>query len=264
LIAFKINGRIKNARNGRSITGVRVVIEENGVAVTEVNSYWGFFTLRNVPAGTVTIKYVKNGYITNEKSMQITGDVNSGGVADINMSPSMATDEWRSVLKWGRGPSDLDSYAKWGWSKVCWYGTRQRSNGLTGTLEQDRTSGYGPETVYLAGVGNCRGGSYYCDIKGLINDYTESGSMLREGQAEVTLYTGTRVAGVFKITDCPHTVSSDGNWWHVYTIDGATNQIKWACNTASLLQTNGTSVASPVISTAGVKHPRLRIRSIAQ
>ena len=51
--------------------------------------------------------------------------------------------------------------------------------------------------------------------------------MLRKGEAEVTLYTGTSVAGNFKITDCSRSVTSDGNWWHVFTIDGKTNKVKW-------------------------------------
>merc|ERR1719453_1248115 len=47
--------------------------------------------------------------------------------------------------------------------------------------------------------------------------------------AIVTLYKGSGVAGTWKIGDCQNTVSGDGLWWHVFTIDGKTNQLKWNC-----------------------------------
>jgi hypothetical protein len=266
LISYKVSARVQNARNGYSLSGVTVTVEGTDNSVT---SNWGFFTLRNVPAGQVTLVYRKNGYITTKRELTVTGNVNSGGVGDISMSPAMESDQWRAVVKWGRRPSDLDTYAKWGWSKVCWYGTRQRSNRMTGTLEVDRTSGYGPETLYLTGVGNCRGGSYYCDIKYIINDYTRSGSMLRLGDAEVTAYTGSRVAGTWKITQCPQSVSSDGNWWHVFTLDGRTNRLKWNCASGSLLQTNATASTGSIsfekaFSFAANEKPRLKIRSLSK
>ena len=58
----------------------------------------GFFTLRNLQAGNVDVVYEKSGYITVRRQLSITGNVNSGGVGDINMSPAMAADEWRAVL----------------------------------------------------------------------------------------------------------------------------------------------------------------------
>merc|ERR1719271_1464675 len=33
-----------------------------------------------------------------------------------------------------------------------------------------------------------------------------------------------------KISDCPKSVSENGEWWHVFTLDGKTNKLKWACN----------------------------------
>jgi hypothetical protein len=273
LIEFRLNGLVKNARNGYSLSGVKVTLEGTSNSATSSS---GFFTLRHVPGGSVTVKYEKSGFITTRRMLDITGNVNSGGVADISMSPAMASSEWRAVLKWGSSPSDLDTYGKWGSSKVCWYGTRKRSGRMTGTLEVDRTSGYGPETLYLTGVGNCRGGSHYCDIKYMINDYTESGSMLRHGEAEVTAYNGDRVAGVWKITDCPNSVSSDGNWWHVFTLSGTTNRLIWSCKSDSLLQRNNSAIGSsismrPAIEDSfvfrqptGVDKPTLRIRRITK
>jgi len=35
--------------------------------------------------------------------------------------------------------------------------------------------------------------------------------------------------GGWKIKDCLQSVSS-GNWWHVFTLDGTTNKLKWSCD----------------------------------
>jgi len=67
-------------------------------------------------------------------------------------------------------------------------------------------------------------------------------------------------------------VSSDGNWWHVFTIDGATNRLKWNCKTgASMLQSNFTAMSKEQVFSYDVKKaidggakPRLRIRSLAK
>merc|ERR1712183_402591 len=96
-------------------------------------------------------------------------------------------------------------------------------------LENDEVWGYGPETAYLTGIGNCEGHGDSCDVTYMINDYEETSQMLAFSEAQVTLYNGESVAGMFKITDCANSVSQDGNWWHVFTVNSKTNQIKWDC-----------------------------------
>jgi len=263
LIVFTVRGRVKDARNGEALHGVKVTVEGSSDIVT---STLGFFSFGDIRAGTVKLVYEKEGWITTSKEITIIGDVNSGGVADIAMSPAMANDEWRAVVKWDRSPADLDTYGQWGWSKTSWSARRVSSVGMTGVLEVDEVNGYGPETLYLRGVGDCSGGSYYCDIKYSINDYNEEGTMKRDSKAEVTLYNGNRMAGMWKIEECPHGMSDDGNWWHVFTIDGATNDLKWSCNQAPVL-IQGPGLDNTVVtgdSTAqdapAVAKPRLRVR----
>jgi len=105
---------------------------------------------------------------------------------------------------------------------------------MRGVLEKDDTNGYGPETVYLSNVGKCVGGSSACDIKYMVNDYTQSKEMLSKGKPQVTLYTGSRVAGTWKLEDCKTSLSANKNWWHAFTIDGKTNKLKWSCDTPPL------------------------------
>jgi len=249
-ITYTIRGKVKNALNGRALRGAKVRVEGDSTVAPVSVSRSGFFRLRGVTPGSAKLVYTKNGYIIFERIIVLTGNVNTGGAADISMSPVMRNDQWRAVVKWSRRPSDLDSYAKWGWSKVCWYGRTKRSNRMKGVLEVDDTNGYGPETVYFTGVGKCRGGSRFCDIKYMINDYTRSGKMKDISNAEVTLYTGTRVAGTWKIGNCRNTVSRNGNWWHVFTLDGKTNKLKWTCDngasSSSMLQNTSIQAAALV------------------
>jgi len=234
-ITFTVHGRVQNSLNGQSLQGVTVSV--SGTGIKEQTS-GGIFELKGVRPGTITLVYERDGYIKATKELQVTSDVRLGGIADIAMSPKMTNDQWRAVVKWDREPTDLDTYAKWGWSKVCWYGTFAQSAGLTGILEHDDVNSWGPETLFLRGVGSCNWGPAYCDIKYIINDYTESGRMKDISKATVTLYTGERVAGSWKIEDCQGSVSQDGNWWHVFTLDGKDNKLKWSCSQSETVNFN--------------------------
>jgi hypothetical protein len=237
-VVYKISGECKNSRNGQGLDGCEAELVGTGQKVIATN---GFFTLENVPAGDIQIKYTASGYIDNTREITVTGDVNNGGAADINMSPKMAANQWRATIKWGPYPRDLDTYVKFGAAKMCWYGVYQAAYGLTARLEHDDTDGYGPETAYLTGVGDCQYGANYCDMKYMINDYTRTNKMA-EHEAEVTLYNGDHVTGTWKIGDCRSSVSDDQLWWHVFTVDGKTNELKWDCHqsasTSVLLRTD--------------------------
>jgi hypothetical protein len=196
----------------------------------------GHFSVVGVPAGQITVSYTKEGYISGERVIDLETDINTGGAADISMSPVLAANAWRVVLKWGAKPPDLDTYGMWGPYKSCWYQREQSDGYMSVRLEHDETQGFGPETLHLTGVGSCTGGSEYCDIKYSINDYTHttadpSGAhIMPETDVEITLYNGDHIAGTWTIADCQDTVYDTGLWWHVFTIDGMTNELKWNCN----------------------------------
>jgi hypothetical protein len=234
-LGFSVSGRVKSARSGMELDGAKVCVKDTELCT---QSSYGFFTLKDVTPGNVKLTYDFSGMIKTEKDIQVNGDVVAGGAADIAMAPKMSDDQWRIVLKWGEEPYDLDSYAFWSWTKVWWAGKDQSSMGLSGNLEVDDVDSYGPETIYLKDVGKCWGPSKMCDIEYMVNDYDETGEMSNKG-AEVTLYTGTRVAGHWKISDCPKTVSADGNWWKVLVIDGKTNKLKWNCKQQTSLLEGG-------------------------
>jgi hypothetical protein len=225
-ITYTIRGRTQDAPTANYMDGVLVQIEGTSFEGTSVN---GHFTIQNVPAGTIKIKYTKQGYIDGEKTLNLQSDISSGGLADISMSPVMAADAWRVVLKWGVTPRDLDTYGRWASYKTCWYQKFQDDGIISSRLEHDDTDSYGPETLHLSGIGGCEGGSQFCDIRYSVNDYTQTGTM-GETDVEVTLYNGNSIVGTWHIADCQETVSGDQFWWQVFTIDGMTNKLKWNCN----------------------------------
>jgi hypothetical protein len=224
-VEFVIRGSTKDARTGEMLGEVTVRVVDTDV---EDKTLTGYFALQRVPGGSTKIKYEKPGYITAEKQFEVTGNVVTGGPADVSMSPEMTSDQWRVVLKWGEEPRDLDSYVKWGANKAWWQNLHQEGSHMASTLEHDDVTSFGPETIHVSNVGKCTGGAYYCDIRYYVNDYTKTGKMLDE-VADVTLYTGDKVAGDWHIKDCPASVSEDKMWWHVFTLDGMTNELKWTC-----------------------------------
>jgi len=244
LIEFTVKGEIKNARTGAGLEGAKVKIL--GTTRARILSEAGFFTLENVAPGRLRLQYTRPGYIPTFKTITVEGDVHSGGICDLNMSPKMQPTQWRAALKWGLQPPDLDTYVKWSTNTVNWANRYVRS-GMRGKLEVDDTDGEGPETVYMSGVGSCEGGAHKCDLKYMINDYDETAEMFEKSGASVTLYNGARVAGTWPIGSCPDAISEDRNWWHVFTIDGQTNKLKWHCGmAASLLDvSSGANVALP-------------------
>jgi hypothetical protein len=227
-IGFRVAGVTKDARDGSALDGVTVTIGDKSAS-----SVGGIFAIDAVAPGTYDVKYVLDGFISVTRGVQVTTDIAQGGEMDLSMSPVLAGDQWRAVVKWGADPTDLDSYASWSSHKVCWYGKDAEGQGITSKLEHDDTTGYGPETVYISGVGSCTGSAEHCDIKYQINDYRATGTM-REKGAHVTLYHGDGVAGEWEIGagdhKCNEVVEEEGNWWHVFTISGKDNALVWNCD----------------------------------
>jgi hypothetical protein len=224
-ITYVIHGRVQDAPTASNLDGVKVYIKDRDGEVFSSN---GHFVLTGVMGGDITILYYKDGYISGENKISLANDVSTGGPADIAMSPVLAADAWRVTLKWGVAPRDLDTYGMWYSFKSCWYQKTQEGLGMRARLEHDDTDSYGPETLHLQGVGKCEAGPYFCDINYRVNDYTATG-MMKTTDVKVTVYNGDRIAGTWNIADCQETVSADGNWWHVFRLDGMTNKLIWNC-----------------------------------
>merc|ERR1719359_1287647 len=124
-------------------------------------------------------------------------------------------------------------------------------------------------------------------MKYKIYKYAGQGNMLQKG-AEVTLYHGDGIAGHWSVEQCPGAVSNNGRWWHVFTIDGRTNQLKWQCTQSLMMYSNSSipvnsskDVSSKVVSSkvtskatskvvskkvvsSKVEKPKLRVKTTGQ
>jgi hypothetical protein len=120
---------------------------------------------------------------------------------------------------------DLDVVLSWG-STIINRGFRGAwVNNVGGVLEMETNNGFGPETAYFGGIGNCTLDSFYCDVAYKVNAYAGG---LASSKAVVKLYHGSEVKAQFGVADCAGAVADD-SWWHVFTIDAKTNQLKWTC-----------------------------------
>lgn len=98
----------------------------------------------------------------------------------------------------------------------------------------------GRKPRFFAGIGNCKLPSIYCDLTFKVYDYGRRGILRDKSKAEVTLYHGDHVEGIFKAQEASDgSITPDNNWWHVFTIDGSTNKLKFSSsppNSGSFLQ----------------------------
>jgi predicted outer membrane repeat protein len=120
--------------------------------------------------------------------------------------------------------------------------------GLQARLELDDVSGFGPETLFFSNVGKCTGGAINCDMEYVIVDYNKRGNMKAKG-AKVTLYHGDGVEGTWDIKDVDDaSITHNGNFWHVFTIDGKTNKLKYSSDKAAMMMlAKNTTVATSMV-----------------
>lgn len=224
-------GSITNATNGAVLSGFTLtLIDKNSRFVsgftTESNSS-GKFTISNVSIGNYTLVATKDGYITFTTPIEVK---ETSAVTNyyVSMSPVLANTEYRFVLTWTAAPRDLDTHVQGvtDTSSHLYYGKKS----LTGmTLDVDKTSGYGPETVTVDTT-TLAAGTY----KYYIYDYTNRSSTtsleMSNSTATITVYNGSTIAGTYIIT--PNT---RGRYWNVlrFVWDGTTftiNEINTVTN----------------------------------
>jgi len=231
-IVFNVGGQIRDARTGGGLGGVHVRM---GSRSTHTSSS-GHYMLTGIPMGNVQQTISKQGFITYQKTVQISSNLNGGGISDALLAPVMRSDEWRATFGWGSEPRDLDTHVNWGSNRV-YYASRYVSawGGMAARLERDVVSGYGPETVHFTGIGHCpsSGGAYHCHMKYIIHKYSSSGPWEGNPNIKVTLYAGSSVKGTWKLSECPRSV--DGRYWHVFTLDGTNNRLHWHCKQSESL-----------------------------
>jgi uncharacterized protein YfaP (DUF2135 family) len=126
------------------------------------------------------------------------------------------------VLTWSSSPYDLDSHLTGplsdGTRFHLFYGdpVAQDNNGdVVATLDNDVTTGYGPETVTTT-INALAQGTYRYFVHDYSNQYNSASTDLANSSATVRVYRNNALVNTFTVPNAAGTV------WHVFSIvDGA-------------------------------------------
>lgn len=185
--------------------------DSNGEFLYDITELYG--TIWGLPSGAYSLTASKEDYAT----MQFNVMVHPNEVTenqDATISPALAEDEYRIILRWGATPSDLDSHYNAittdGWWEHVYYSDM---DGQTASLDWDARSSYGPETITVTGFDQLKNGFIYS-----VHDYSNEGydycTELSSSGAYVTLLRGNKRLKTYYVP-----TGRDGTVWNVFSID---------------------------------------------
>ncbi len=218
-----VGGTVRNATNLNTISGVSVTLRygvndpNQEIVATTTSSSNGSYLFSDIPSGTYTAFFSKEGYIDDFLVITVIANQTSG-FFDMNLSPDISTDGGlRIVLTWGLSPSDLDSHLFTPSINGITYHVYYSNKGsLTyppyANLDVDDVTSYGPETITISQLYN---GIYYYSVY----RYSSSGELITSSAA-VSVYGEN---GFIRSWNVP--TSGYGRWWNVFSVNGATGEI---------------------------------------
>lgn len=220
----QIVGTVRHALTGGAILNATVQVKAGGNAGTGdpvvqsgTTDAAGDYAVTGLPAGPYTVFVQAASFLT----ARIPGITLAGGevrTIDVALSPPQQTGQTRIILSWDSVPGDLDAYLvvptdTSATPPVVYFG-------LTGdsvvypfaTLDQDVTSGYGPETITI-----------HQQLTGLytfvVHDYTtgsDSASLaLANSAGRVEVYQNNQLVQSFTVPP-----TSPGTLWYVFALNG--------------------------------------------
>ncbi len=217
-----ISGRIIDATTGGNISGGAVVELRPGMNATrgtplQTQTVAGAsYQFDNVAAGTYTVAVRATGYADASKTGIAVGAQTTSN-QNIFVSPAGAVGQVRIVLTWRATPRDLDSYLTGpsGSSRfTVYYGGQGNCSGAPfACLDQDVTSGFGPETMTITQVLT---GRYRFSVNDYTNRRNSSSTALSQSGARVDVYLGNTLARSFSVP------AGAGTDWTVFDLDGTT------------------------------------------
>lgn len=208
------NGKVQNMVNGHAIGGVRLRFIRRGKLVHSLTTRSRGFYGANLPQGTYSVVATKTGYITVRTTVFVRGGRNVR--LNINMSPTLPAGQYRIAVTWGKHPKDLDSYFTTpGGCTISYRRKRCTRRGGRTELDLDAVHGFGPETITIKHLGR---GMYSYKV----HQYSRKGSLASSG-AQVVVYKGSRKLKNFKVG---RDGKLRGRYWHVFTLDGRTGEIR--------------------------------------
>ena len=193
---------LRSGVNATTGTPLQTVTATNGAS----------YLFANVAAGTYTIVAKVAGYADATKTGIAVGATTTSN-QNIYISPTGVTGLIRIVLTWRQLPSDLDSYLSGPIPNstsrfLVSYSNRSNCSASPfACLDQDVTSGFGPETVTITQITS---GTYYYSV----NNYSGNGPLSQSG-ARVDVYVNNALAQSFFVPS-----GSNGSTWNVFSLNG--------------------------------------------
>ncbi|MEC7926643.1 MAG: carboxypeptidase regulatory-like domain-containing protein, partial [Candidatus Neomarinimicrobiota bacterium] len=211
-----VSGKVLNAVDRSPIANVLVTISgQTGTTDTDGN-----YTILNVGPGDHDVAGTSDGFCPFSAPFTIPdGYEDEFFTYNFSMSPILEGEQIRMVLNWGATPNDLDSHLKTpeieGNTHHIFYSNRGSYTSVPYVkLDTDVTQGYGPETITINQLFT---GTYTYYIK----NFSGGSSGLKNSNAVVQVYNGESCAA--NIIEVP--TDTNGLFWHVCDIDGATGDV---------------------------------------
>ena len=172
----------------------------------------GNYEISGVPTGTGTRSVESDGYETTRTSdVEIGAGENAIGTTGI--PEELEGDGFRIVMEWGESPADLDAHLTGPTGEGERFHAAYFRRAPTGTdaeLDQDISTGYGPETITVQSFEN---GIYRYSVHNF-SDPSRGGAM-GFSTAQVRVYDSD---GQFATYTPPSADPGDGNAWRVFEI----------------------------------------------
>jgi len=219
-----LSGTVRNAVGGVEISGATVDLKQGPNApqsdptlLSTVTDAAGRYSFTGLATGDYTLWVAAAGFIDGSVAAITVGSgVNT---VDVALSPLQQAGETRIVVSWGATPTDLDSWlvvpdTVGGPPNYVSYASPGAAAAYPfSQLDNDVTSGYGPETItiyqQLAGTYQFR-----------VHDYgagdDAASTTLLASEARVDVYQNNELVQTFTVPNAP------GTLWTVFELDGGT------------------------------------------
>jgi hypothetical protein len=214
-----ISGEIKDATNNEKLSNA--ALKASGISIkfhNKDNNISYDASVKDDSTYTVQLpigNYIRDVVVPNREHSGAKVNVifsRSSGAENLmnNVLLSPKVDGWRAVLTWGEVPKDLDTWVILPGGEKIFHNNKSSKDGKV-TLDFDKTTGFGPETVTLKKINS---GIYQF----YVNNFSKE-VQLSASKARVVLYRGSDMVGEFRIP----VGSADNLWWHVFDINATTN-----------------------------------------
>jgi hypothetical protein len=217
-----LTGFVRNAATGTPISGVRVSLSNS--TLSDISAVNGAFRIPGVPVGNTVITTSLAGFAPS--TLNATIRANETTTVSLSVSPILEEGQVRITINWLRNPSgqprDLDLHL---------YGPREGSTscfrvyfGATGflnsnpfaQLEVDNIATPDVPPTETIRVARLFPGTYTL----FVDNYSGGANLLSQSQAQIAVFRGDRQVSSFTVPSGPEEI------WNVFTIDGATGQIR--------------------------------------